>query len=74
MEIIFLFIGIGVGVFVAKLLGRRKEYVGSIVVSKNDGITLFSLELDDNPEIIENKKEVTFRIKIPDDGFELERE
>lgn len=48
------------------LFGRQPKYVGNIVVTKKDGMTLFSLELDDNPEIIQEEKEVKFKVMIPE--------
>lgn len=49
------------------LLGRQSKYVGNIVVTKHDGVTLFSLEMDGNPEELALEKEVTFKILIPEE-------
>lgn len=54
------------GFLIAKLLGRRTESSGSIVITKNEGRTLYMLELDDNPEKIEFKKKIVFKV-VPDD-------
>jgi hypothetical protein len=71
--LVFVFVfGITFGFLISKyLLGRQPKYVGTIVVIKDpdapvNGKVIYSLELDDNPEIIESKKEVTFRVLIPD--------
>jgi hypothetical protein len=60
----------------ARLLGRRHKYVGNIVVKKDPDTlkTIYSLELNDNPEIIDSRKEVTFKVLIPDEGFDVDRE
>jgi hypothetical protein len=44
---------------------RRKSFDGDILVTEKDGITLYSLELNANPEEIKTKKEITFAVKIP---------
>jgi len=67
-----------IGFMIARMLGRRQQkYVGNIVVNKNtDGITMYSLELDSDPEIIDSSKEVIFKVVFPDvesDGFEVTR-
>jgi hypothetical protein len=46
---------------------RQSKYIGNIVVTKNEGITLFSLELDDNPEELVLEKEVRFKVLIPEE-------
>lgn len=62
-----IFIGVTVCIFVIpRLLGRKKNLVGNIVVTEKEGITLFSLELDGDPQDLALKKEVTFGILIPD--------
>lgn len=46
--------------------------VGTIVVTESKGITLYSLELDGDPKEIAHKKEVTFKVTIPDDESDRE--
>jgi hypothetical protein len=48
------------------MLGRKRNLVGAIVVTEKEGTTLFSLELDGDPKEIVSKKEVTFKILVPD--------
>jgi hypothetical protein len=60
-----------------ELFERRRKYVGNIVVIKDPdapihGKRIYSLELDDNPEIIETKKEVTFRVVISSEESDRE--
>jgi hypothetical protein len=49
-----------------KWLGRKRNLVGAIVVTEREDTTLFSLELDGDPKDIVSKKEVTFKILVPD--------
>lgn len=65
-------VGMVGGFFLKKLLGRRKKYFGSIVVTGQEGITLFSLELKGEPEEILNHQEVTFKVEIPDEESDRE--
>lgn len=44
------------------LIKRRFKTVGKIVITENDGKKLFSLELDKNPDEIENMRYVAFRV------------
>lgn len=61
-----------VGAAVFYLLNRviftTKEYSGSIVVTKNEEKTLYSLELNDYPDAIDFMDEVLFKIVRPDES------
>lgn len=54
--------GVLVGFLVRVYLNRFSHYTGSIVVSKTDGKTVYSLVLEDYPEKIELRKHVLFRV------------
>lgn len=59
--------GVFVGVSISEILGRRNNYSGNIIMTKKEGKTLYSLELNDYPEKIEFKKKVIFRVLVPND-------
>jgi len=44
------------------LLRTARRYSGTLNVSKNDEKTLYSLDLNHNPEELEGKKEVRFKV------------
>ena len=47
----------------AWLIAKYRERSGTIVVTKTEEKTLFTLELDIDPESIEKQKEVIFRVE-----------
>lgn len=51
------------------LIRRRFKTVGKIVITENDGKKLFSLELDKNPDEIENMRYVAFKVTHEADPF-----
>ena len=61
-----------IGLLCWQLFGRKKKYFGDIVVTKNKGITLFSLELRGKPEEILDQKEVLFKVVIPEEESDRE--
>lgn len=64
--VVMFIIGICFGFMISELLGRYK-YGGNIVVTKSEGKTLYSLELNDYPEKIEFQKKVIFKVLVSDD-------
>lgn len=67
LDVIFSGVMTILGLIVGYYTGMRKnrqKYGGDIVVTKReDGKKVFRLELESDPEELENQKEVTFRIK-----------
>lgn len=52
-------------IYIYKL--KASKWVGTLVISRNEeGIKLFSLELDQDPEDIEKEKSVSFRVESQD--------
>lgn len=49
------------------VLQRHSHYTGTLIVSKDEGKTLYSLVLEDYPEKIELRKHVLFRVVQEDD-------
>jgi hypothetical protein len=45
---------------------KKKKYIGNIVVSKDEEKTIFSLELNGNPEDLIFMKEVLFKVEHKD--------
>jgi len=66
--ILGLLIGIGTTLLITYFLNRRIKYSGNIIVTKPPGKTLYSLELDDDPENIEFKKKVIFKVLVPEES------
>jgi len=60
--VIAFYLGVFAGVILHKLLGRVKSYSGIINVTKTEEKTLFSLELNENPEMIAYQDEVIFKV------------
>lgn len=62
--------GIFIGMTFRSWLYNRSKYHGSIFVTKNPDKTIYSLELDDDPELIQFKKKVVLKVRpapqIPD--------
>lgn len=56
-------IGFFVGIFIVKLFLKD----GVLVVKKEDGKIIYSLELADNPEKLQYKKSVRFKVVKPND-------
>jgi hypothetical protein len=59
--LIILIVGIVLGYAIKSYLIRRSKS-GTIVVTKNEGRTLYSLELSEYPEKLEFKKRVVFDV------------
>jgi len=56
------YVGLFAGFIIQRWLGRRKYFSGVIRVIVNPDKTLFSLELDEDPEDIVFKDEVLFKV------------
>ena len=63
--ILIVLLSLYIGYMIRGVYERRKSFDGDILVTEKDGITLYSLELNANPEEIKTKKEITFAVKIP---------
>lgn len=64
--------GILIGLLLKSWLAKEKAYSGTIIVSKDEGKLIYSLELNDNPEKLQYNDEVLF--KIDSSGVDLSRE
>jgi hypothetical protein len=64
--------GVFTGYVIRTLVQSRfRDYTGTIVVSKRDHKTVYSLILDDYPERIQFEREVVFKVEASD--VELDR-
>lgn len=63
------YVGIFVGFYVQKWLLYRSGFDGRILVIKDDGKILYSLELDDDPEEIQYKSELILKVKPLEEGI-----
>jgi len=61
-------VGVFAGVVLHKWLLSRKSYVGSFLIEKVDGKTVYSLELDDEPSDLEFMDEIVFRVKTSEES------
>lgn len=66
--VIAFYIGVFAGFILHRWLGRRSSYSGTIQVIRNPDKTLFSLELDEDPEMIAFKDEVIFKVETSEDN------
>jgi hypothetical protein len=48
---------------------RNPNYDGKIVINKTDDKTVYSLELDGDPDEIQNKRSISFEVVPHDDTF-----
>jgi hypothetical protein len=55
-----------VGYFLGWWVHNERAYGGFIVVTKDEGRTLYSLELLSDPEELEFEKQILFKIKAPE--------
>lgn len=67
-NISILIVGFVAGFFVNRFIFVKKEYGGTIVVTKNEEKTIYSLELNDYPDSIDYMDEVLFKIEHPDES------
>lgn len=64
--VISFWVGALVGFLAMSLFKQRTEYQGTIVVTRNEGKTYYTLVLEDYPEKIEFQKIVVFKVESPD--------
>ena len=62
------------GFFLGMWVTFKPAYVGTILVSKKEEGTIYSLVLEDNPELIELEKEVLFKIDIIQENTDVPEE
>lgn len=60
--VIAFYAGIFAGFILFRWLGRKRSYSGIINVIRNPDKTLFSLELQEDPEMIAYQDEVVFKV------------
>ena len=59
--------GVSIGFLVKKgVFSKNSRHSGTILVSKDEGKLTYSLELDENPEELQFKKEVVFKVNASD--------
>ncbi len=64
LAVITTFLGVCLGISTKQYESSGAAYDGQIVVTTPEiGPKLFSLQLDNNPEDIENKKSITFKVQ-----------
>lgn len=73
MELLFILFGflifsfgMVVGYFLGWWVNNERSYGGFIVVTKEEGKTLYSLELLNDPEELQFEDRILFKIKAPD--------
>jgi hypothetical protein len=60
--VLVFYAGLFVGFCIRSWIQRRTNYNGTIYVTKNPDKTLYSLELDDDPELIQFRKKVILKV------------
>jgi hypothetical protein len=55
------------GYEICKLIEYKNGYDGNIVVSSGEEKIIYSLELNEDPEPLQFKKKVIFKIVVPDE-------
>jgi hypothetical protein len=59
--------GVAVGWFLFRFISKVKDYDGVIVITEGEDKLLYSLELYDDVAGIEDKSELIFKIKPPEE-------
>ena len=60
------YFGIAAGMYIQRVIFKNSDFDGTINVFAEDDKLLYSLELNTNPELLMFKKEVTFKVEIPE--------
>lgn len=60
------FIGAVVGISTKQYESSGAKYSGDINIAKNDGVEVYSLELNHTPEKLKEKDEAVFKINTPE--------
>ena len=60
--LIGMFIGFALGFFVCFMTKRNQEHSGVMKIIRDDNKTVYSLELFDDPELLENRNKVIFKV------------
>jgi hypothetical protein len=66
MLIVNFLAGIVLGILIQRSIDRKTNHVGKMIVNKDEDKTVYSLELDVDPEKIQFKKKVFFSVENPD--------
>lgn len=66
------YIGLFAGIVLQRWLVRNKSYSGIITVTRTPDKTLYSLELNDDPEMIAYVPEVVFKVITTDEEADRE--
>jgi len=69
---IVFYIGLFIGLIIQRWLRRGKSYSGIIQVTRTPDKTLFSLELEEDPEMIAYKDEVIFKVVTAEEEADRE--
>lgn len=70
IDCVVLYFGLVIGFLASELLRRNRTISGTIYVIRTDEKTLYSLELTEDPEMIEFKKKVVFKVDNSKDGLD----
>jgi hypothetical protein len=54
------------------LMHRFKKYSGTMLITKGEGKTVYSLVLDDYPEKLEFRKQILFKVEASEESFNRE--
>lgn len=49
-------------------IGRKKTYSGTIKVIPSEGKLIYSLELEEDPIVLQNMREVIFKVETSDES------
>lgn len=67
--IFILSIGLVGGFLLKVLLSRKTSHSGILVITKHEEKTVYSLELDEDPDNFEFKKTVTFKVQTSEENL-----
>jgi hypothetical protein len=66
--VLVFYAGVVAGFSLKTFLYRRGDFSGTINIFKYPDKTVFSLELEEDPDKFEARKEVVFKVNVPKEG------
>lgn len=66
------FIGAIIGFFICLSLGKIRSYAGIMKIIRDEDKLVYSLELTEDPIMLQSKNEITFKVETSDESSNRE--
>lgn len=63
--VLVFFLGVGVGFVTRMFVFLKRDYDGNILIQKDEDKIVYTLELTDDPEKIQYRNELIFKVQTP---------